>query len=104
MPKFGRNSPCHCGSGKKFKKCCLGKPPESDPKETPEDRSESLRRSAQAMRRLEAGNGLLAAFSAMNTQRDRRLQEYRHEEFLRSEFKRLGKSDEEIDRMFPKRR
>lgn len=21
----GRNAPCHCGSGKKFKKCCLGK-------------------------------------------------------------------------------
>ena len=24
-PKLGRNSPCHCGSGKKYKKCCLGK-------------------------------------------------------------------------------
>ena len=23
--KIGRNSPCPCGSGKKFKKCCLGK-------------------------------------------------------------------------------
>jgi len=22
-PKFGRNSPCPCGSGKKYKKCCL---------------------------------------------------------------------------------
>ena len=22
-PRFGRNSPCPCGSGKKFKKCCL---------------------------------------------------------------------------------
>lgn len=22
-PKIGRNDPCHCGSGKKFKKCCL---------------------------------------------------------------------------------
>ncbi len=21
-PKTGRNDPCHCGSGKKFKKCC----------------------------------------------------------------------------------
>jgi uncharacterized protein YecA (UPF0149 family) len=21
--KIGRNDPCHCGSGKKFKKCCL---------------------------------------------------------------------------------
>jgi methionyl aminopeptidase len=24
--KVGRNDPCPCGSGKKFKKCCLGKP------------------------------------------------------------------------------
>jgi Mlc titration factor MtfA (ptsG expression regulator) len=23
--KFGRNSPCPCGSGKKYKKCCLDK-------------------------------------------------------------------------------
>ena len=21
-PKIGRNEPCHCGSGKKYKKCC----------------------------------------------------------------------------------
>jgi len=24
-PKTGRNEPCPCGSGLKFKKCCLGK-------------------------------------------------------------------------------
>lgn len=23
-PKIGRNDPCKCGSGKKYKKCCLG--------------------------------------------------------------------------------
>jgi uncharacterized protein YecA (UPF0149 family) len=23
--QLGRNEPCPCGSGKKFKKCCLGK-------------------------------------------------------------------------------
>lgn len=23
--KLGRNDPCHCGSGKKYKKCCLGR-------------------------------------------------------------------------------
>jgi uncharacterized protein YchJ len=23
--KIGRNEPCACGSGKKYKKCCLGK-------------------------------------------------------------------------------
>jgi len=25
-PKVGRNEPCPCGSGKKFKKCCLNPP------------------------------------------------------------------------------
>lgn len=25
--KPGRNDPCPCGSGKKYKNCCLGKPP-----------------------------------------------------------------------------
>lgn len=25
IPKIGRNDPCPCGSGKKYKKCCLGK-------------------------------------------------------------------------------
>lgn len=24
-PKIGRNEPCPCGSGKKFKKCCEGR-------------------------------------------------------------------------------
>ena len=25
LKKVGRNDPCPCGSGKKFKKCCMGK-------------------------------------------------------------------------------
>ena len=25
-PKVGRNDPCPCGSGKKYKKCCLNSP------------------------------------------------------------------------------
>lgn len=25
VPKLGRNEPCHCGSGKKYKKCCIEK-------------------------------------------------------------------------------
>ncbi len=27
MGAIGRNDPCPCGSGKKFKQCCLGKEP-----------------------------------------------------------------------------
>ena len=35
MSKPGRNDPCPCGSGKKFKKCCLGRQeaPASDPQD-----------------------------------------------------------------------
>ena len=25
MPKIGRNDPCPCGSGRKYKRCCVGK-------------------------------------------------------------------------------
>ena len=25
MMELGRNEPCHCGSGRKYKKCCLDK-------------------------------------------------------------------------------
>ena len=28
--KIGRNDPCPCGSGRKFKKCCLGKDQQGD--------------------------------------------------------------------------
>lgn len=24
-PQLGRNDPCHCGSGRKYKQCCLAK-------------------------------------------------------------------------------
>ncbi len=29
--KIGRNAPCPCGSGKKYKRCCLNPPPEPQP-------------------------------------------------------------------------
>ncbi len=29
---IGRNDPCHCGSGKKYKKCCLAKDEEEERK------------------------------------------------------------------------
>jgi SEC-C motif len=28
--KLGRNEPCHCGSGAKYKRCCLGKDEEAE--------------------------------------------------------------------------
>jgi tetratricopeptide (TPR) repeat protein len=31
MAKVGRNDPCPCGSGKKYKQCCLAKKPSTGP-------------------------------------------------------------------------
>ena len=31
MAKIGRNQPCPCGSGKKYKKCCINKPQLNSP-------------------------------------------------------------------------
>ena len=42
--KIGRNDPCPCGSGKKYKFCCMNKPKEPiDEIETPEERSRWLK-------------------------------------------------------------
>jgi uncharacterized protein YchJ len=30
--RLGRNQPCHCGSGRKFKKCCKDGKPQPEPK------------------------------------------------------------------------
>jgi len=40
VSQVGRNAPCPCGSGKKFKKCCLGKEPSLP--FTPSDRQSAL--------------------------------------------------------------
>lgn len=43
--KTGRNDPCPCGSGRKYKHCCLNKPKEAiDLIESPEERSKWLKR------------------------------------------------------------
>lgn len=42
--KIGRNDPCPCGSGKKYKHCCLNKPKDAiDLIENPEERSKWLK-------------------------------------------------------------
>ncbi|MHB8872614.1 MAG: YecA family protein [Myxococcaceae bacterium] len=42
-PKVGRNEPCHCGSGKKYKRCCADKDAEAQAKADP---AEQLRAAA----------------------------------------------------------
>jgi hypothetical protein len=39
MEKIGRNDPCHCGSGQKYKKCCLAKDGEADALRREEERA-----------------------------------------------------------------
>ena len=70
---LGRNEPCHCGSGKKYKKCCLSKDKESrQDKKGEEPGSGTDRRAAlddrirkrKADPRVEAGEALWREFSS----------------------------------------
>ena len=47
-PMPGRNEPCHCGSGRKYKQCCL-------------EKDEAARRKALAREQPEAPGGSAAA-------------------------------------------
>jgi hypothetical protein len=46
MKKIGRNDPCPCGSGKKYKQCCL-KAEEAKKEKAANDRSEAVPRAIQ---------------------------------------------------------
>lgn len=39
---IGRNDPCHCGSGKKYKKCCMAKDQASESKSLQENWEKSV--------------------------------------------------------------
>ncbi len=47
MIKIGRNDPCPCGSGKKFKHCCLGKESSTASSHGAEGMSETLRKALE---------------------------------------------------------
>jgi hypothetical protein len=74
---LGRNEPCHCGSGKKYKKCCLSKDEESrQEKKGEEFSSDTSRRAALDDKipkqkldpRVEAGEALWPEFSVADYQ------------------------------------
>jgi len=74
---LGRNDPCHCGSGKKYKKCCLSKDEESKQEKKDEepgsgtDRQSALDdriRKRKANPRVEAGEALWREFSSADYQ------------------------------------
>ena len=46
MGKVGRNDPCPCGSGRKYKRCCAGKLSEIVARETPAPERPPARRTA----------------------------------------------------------
>jgi Flp pilus assembly protein TadD len=55
MSKVGRNDPCPCGSGKKHKHCCLGRPSSAGPPDDP------VALYALGMRALRAGRAKAAS-------------------------------------------
>jgi len=62
--KIGRNDPCPCGSGKKYKQCCLGKHEAvrqtKDPEQTENLRAKE-REQEQLIKRIEKAFGLLSS-------------------------------------------
>ncbi len=53
MKKIGRNDPCHCGSGKKYKKCCLEKDEKERYLKTLNKLNENIEDSAESSDELE---------------------------------------------------
>jgi hypothetical protein len=56
-PRPGRNDPCHCGSGRKYKQCCLDK----DEKAASAARAEAAAAAEKAAASEPAGEGAAGA-------------------------------------------
>jgi len=66
-PKPGRNEPCHCGSGRKYKQCCL-----------PKDEAEAAKaRAAAAAEAAEAGLATTEATAAPQAPKHRTQQPWK---------------------------
>jgi len=63
MIKIGRNDACPCGSGRKFKRCCLGKPAEIN-------KGPAVRKSLQDYLKDEIDNIQLAAMAGQSVVRE----------------------------------
>jgi tetratricopeptide (TPR) repeat protein len=66
MAKTGRNDPCPCGSGNKYKKCCLTNDEATDRERLAESRSERDERAAEHQSQLQEFNAAIAAMLADN--------------------------------------
>jgi len=69
MKKIGRNDPCPCGSGKKYKKCCL---PKDEEKELREDEAELRSQSLLPKDRFEEGGAQDTLTSAKHSVEEER--------------------------------
>jgi tetratricopeptide (TPR) repeat protein len=58
MAKLGRNDPCHCGSGNKYKKCCLAKDEAASKSQLGSTRTRAEQTGAEARRALHAASHL----------------------------------------------
>ena len=72
-PSIGRNDPCPCGSGKKFKHCCLGKESGTSPAHGVTSASETLRNAlkGQQFKSLEETQAFVTRHTQMQNQRPR---------------------------------
>ncbi len=68
MAKPGRNDPCHCGSGKKYKKCCQPKEEEAERELIAKDQAEREKRAeARRIEQRAAKAEVLARFTEAAT-------------------------------------
>lgn len=79
---LGRNEPCHCGSGRKYKQCCLTKDEEADrqaraeaasqtpaPTPPPEDSPRPVPRERAAQQAWRGGSKDVGSFHKVSTPR-----------------------------------
>jgi hypothetical protein len=85
--KTGRNEPCPCGSGKKYKQCCISKNRPTTASATPwtrqRDASEELTGGLMRLAARQFGSRLYSAWEAFNqTAMDEPLDNFPHEEAI----------------------
>jgi hypothetical protein len=72
-PGIGRNDPCPCGSGKKFKRCCLDKEAVTESRHGTTSPSEALRKALEGQRfhSLEEAQAFATEYSRQQNRRPR---------------------------------
>ena len=66
LPKVGRNDPCPCGSGKKYKKCCMLKDLEQELENQPDEEIPQEKKERRHPRADEIENNLNRAYKLLD--------------------------------------